>query len=37
MERPISHLAGFKDVLQVDGHDGYRVLAKRGDVHRHHF
>ena len=31
-ERPISHLAGFKGVLQVDGYGGYRVLAERGDV-----
>jgi transposase len=31
-ERPISHLAGFKGVLQVDGYSGYRVLADRGDV-----
>ena len=28
-ERPISHLAGFKGVLQVDGYDGYRVLLTR--------
>jgi transposase len=31
-ERPISHLAGFKGILQVDGYGGYRVLAERGDV-----
>jgi transposase len=31
-ERPISHLAGFKGVLQVDGYSGYRVLAERSDV-----
>jgi hypothetical protein len=31
-KRPIAHLAGFKGVLQVDGYDGYRVLAERGDV-----
>ena len=31
-ERPITHLAGFKGVLQVDGYGGYRVLAARGDV-----
>jgi transposase len=31
-ERPISHLAGFKGILQVDGYAGYRVLAERGDV-----
>ena len=46
-ERPISHLAGFKGILQVDGYGGYRVLAERGDVQlceyannlkrRHHF
>ncbi len=31
-ERPISHLTGFKGILQVDGYGGYRVLAERGDV-----
>ena len=31
-ERPITHLAGFKGILQVDGYAGYRVLAERGDV-----
>ena len=31
-ERPISDLAGFKGILQVDGYGGYRVLAERGDV-----
>ena len=31
-ERPISHLAGFKGILQVDGYGGYRVLAERGEV-----
>src|SRR6201993_2378902 len=31
-ERPISHLVGFKGILQVDGYGGYRVLAERGDV-----
>jgi transposase len=30
--RPISHLAGFKGILQVDGYGGYRALAERGDV-----
>jgi transposase len=30
--RPITHLAGFKGILQVDGYGGYRVLAERGDV-----
>jgi transposase len=31
-ERPITHLAGFKGLLQVDGYGGYRALAERGDV-----
>ena len=31
-ERPITHLAGFKGILQVDGYGGYRVLAERGDI-----
>jgi transposase len=31
-ERPITHLAGFKGTLQVDGYAGYRALAERGDV-----
>ena len=31
-ERPITHLAGFRGVLQVDGYGGYKVLADRGDV-----
>src|ERR1700757_2666195 len=31
-ERPISHLVGFKGILQVDGYGGYRALAERGDV-----
>jgi transposase len=31
-ERPITHLAGFKGILQVDGYSGYRALAERGDV-----
>src|SRR6266481_1251963 len=31
-ERPIAHLEGFKGILQVDGYDGYRKLADRGDV-----
>jgi transposase len=31
-ERPITHLAGFKGILQVDGYGGYRLLAERGDV-----
>jgi hypothetical protein len=29
-ERPITHLAGFKGILQVDGYGGYRALAERG-------
>ncbi|MDC7790061.1 IS66 family transposase, partial [Rhodoplanes tepidamans] len=32
-ERPITHLAGFRGVLQVDGYGGYRVLAERSAVH----
>ena len=31
-ERPITHLQGFKGILQVDGYAGYRKLADRGDV-----
>jgi transposase len=31
-ERPIAHLAGFRGVLQVDGYEAYKVLAKRGEV-----
>ena len=31
-ERPITHLDGFKGVLQADGYAGYRRLAERGDV-----
>src|SRR5271154_1974702 len=31
-ERPITHLAGFKGILQVDGYGGYRALAERGDL-----
>ena len=31
-ERPMAHLAGFRGVLQVDGYEAYKVLAKRGDV-----
>ena len=30
--QPITHLAGFKGVLQVDGYAGYRALAEKGDV-----
>src|SRR4029077_15975523 len=31
-ERPITHLAGFRGVLQVDGYGAYKVLAGRGEV-----
>ena len=31
-KRPITHLAGFKGVLQVDGYAGYRKLAETGEV-----
>jgi hypothetical protein len=31
-DRPITHLEGFKGILQVDGYAGYRKLADRGDV-----
>jgi transposase len=31
-ERPITNLAGFKGILQVDGYGGYRALAECGDV-----
>jgi len=31
-ERPMTHLAGFTGVLQVDGYGGYRALADKGDV-----
>jgi transposase len=31
-ERPIAHLAGFKGILQVDGYEGYKLLAKGGTV-----
>lgn len=31
-ERPITHLVGFKGILQVDGYAGYRALAERGDI-----
>jgi hypothetical protein len=30
--QPITHLTGFKGVLQVDGYVGYRALAEKGDV-----
>jgi len=32
-ERPITHLEGFKGILQVDGYAGYRKLADRGEIH----
>ena len=31
-DRPIEHLAGFRGILQVDGYEGYRKLAKSGEV-----
>src|SRR5580765_7583915 len=31
-ERPATHLAGFEGVLQVDGYEAYKVLARRGAV-----
>ena len=31
-ERPMTHLAGFTGVLQVDGYAGYRALAEKRDV-----
>jgi hypothetical protein len=31
-KQPITHLAGFSGVLQVDGYGGYRALAERNDV-----
>jgi transposase len=31
-ERPITHLEGFRGILQVDGYAGYRKLANRNDV-----
>ena len=30
--QPITHLAGFNGILQVDGYSGYRTLAERNDV-----
>jgi transposase len=30
--QPMTHLAGFKGILQVDGYAGYRALAQKGDV-----
>ncbi len=31
-ERPIAHLAGFAGILQTDGYEGYRTLARRNAV-----
>ena len=31
-KQPITHLAGFNGILQVDGYGGYRTLAERNDV-----
>jgi transposase len=31
-ERPATHLAGFQGVLQVDGYEAYKTLARRGAV-----
>jgi len=31
-ERPITHLLGFRGILQVDGYAGYRALAEAGQV-----
>jgi transposase len=31
-QRPITHLAGFTGILQVDGYAGYRTMAERGEV-----
>src|SRR5829696_4420870 len=31
-ERPATHLAGSQGVLQVDGYEAYKVLARRGAV-----
>jgi transposase len=31
-ERPIAHLDRFRGILQVDGYEGYKALARRGDV-----
>src|SRR3954449_9783188 len=31
-QRPATHLAGFEGVLQVDGYEAYKVLARRGAV-----
>ena len=31
-ERPMAHLSGFRGILQVDGYEGYKALARRGEV-----
>jgi transposase len=31
-QRPAAHLAGFQGVLQVDGYEAYKLLARRGEV-----
>jgi transposase len=31
-ERPVTHLRGFRGILQVDGYAGYRALADAGQV-----
>jgi transposase len=31
-ERPVTHLQGFRGILQVDGYAGYRALAEAGQV-----
>ena len=31
-DRPTVHLTGFRGVLQVDGYEAYKVLARRGEV-----
>lgn len=31
-KQPMTHLAGFSGILQVDGYSGYRALAERNDV-----
>jgi transposase len=30
--QPITHLSGFRDVLQVDGYAGYKALSRQGEV-----
>jgi hypothetical protein len=31
-ERPIAHLAGFAEILQVDEYGGYRTFADTSDT-----